>query len=209
MIGVIDYQTGNSMSVSYALRHLGVEHRVVSSPRECADIDRYVLPGVGSAEVTMESLRTEGWVDHLESRVLGDRLPFLGICVGLQVLFEHSEEGDVACLGWLPGEVRAFRPDQGRVPHMGWNNVTRRERTHPFADALVDEGYFYFVNSYFAAPTNARDIVGSTDYQGEFASIVARDNIVATQFHVEKSGKLGLALLRKFADLGQEQFVAQ
>jgi glutamine amidotransferase len=130
------------------------------------------------------------------------------VCVGLQVLFEHSREGDTDCLGWLPGEVVEFRRSELRVPHMGWNAV-RRTSSHPFAAALPPEAHFYFVNSYHAVPAEESDVAGVTEYGPEFASVVARGNVMATQFHIEKSGPVGLALLSRFAELSADELRAQ
>ena len=197
---MITYQTGNAQSVLFALHHLGLEARLVATPEEAQGVDRFVLPGVGAADVTMASLRDRGWVEHLQDRVRGEGVPFLGVCVGLQVLFEHSLEGDVDCLGWLPGEVVEFPRGELRVPHMGWNAV-RRTSAHPFATALPPAAHFYFVNSYHAVPGDDADVAGVTEYGPEFASVVARGNVMATQFHIEKSGPVGLALLARFAGL--------
>jgi len=200
VIGVINYQTGNAQSVLFALHHLGLEARLVATPEEAAGVDRFVLPGVGAADVTMASLRERGWVEHLDRRVHGDAVPFLGVCVGLQVLFEHSAEGDVRCLGWLPGEVVEFRGEGLRVPHMGWNAVRPRSQ-HPFARAMRPDANVYFVNSFHAVPAQESDVAGVTEYGVEFASVVARGNVMATQFHIEKSGPVGLRLLEAFAQL--------
>jgi imidazole glycerol-phosphate synthase subunit HisH len=200
VIGVINYQTGNAQSVLFALHHLGLEARLVAAPDECVDVDRYVLPGVGAADVTMASLAERGWVEHLGARVHEGGVPFLGVCVGLQVLFEHSHEGDTACLGWLPGEVVEFRRGRVRVPHMGWNAVRPRS-DHPFVRGMPGSANFYFVNSYYAVPADDADVAAVTEYGVEFASIVARGNVMATQFHIEKSGPAGLALLWRFAQL--------
>jgi imidazole glycerol-phosphate synthase subunit HisH len=200
VIGVIDYQTGNSQSVVYALDHLGLPSRLVSTPADAADTDRLILPGVGSAGVTMRSLRSAGWVDFLNDRVLGERALFLGICVGMQVLFEHSEEEDAECLGWLPGRVQSFTPHGVRVPQIGWNK-TKVVSSHPLVANLPADQYFYFVNSYYSVPSRPEDVAGTTEYGVEFASMVARDNVMATQFHTEKSGPVGLRLLHDFATL--------
>jgi len=207
MIGIIGYQTGNSQSVSYALSHLGVQHRVVEDPADSGDVDRYILPGVGSASVTMSSLTDIGWVDHLTEVVYRGGAPFLGICVGLQVLFDHSDEGDGDCLGWIQGEVRRFDRNAIRVPHMGWNTVLLQSH-HPISSGLVDGGYYYFVNSYYAVPAQDGDAVGWTTYGPRFASVVARRNIMATQFHTEKSGSIGLEVLRRFASIEKDELVA-
>jgi glutamine amidotransferase len=197
MIGVIDYRAGNAPSVMYALDRLGLDARLVAEPTALAELDHLILPGVGAARATLESLHDSGLVEPLRARVQDDRVPFLGICIGLQVLFEHSDEGSVDGLGWLPGAVRRF-PDTGRVPQIGWNEV-RFNRTHPVTADLPDPTHCYFVNSYYSVPSNAEDVLGTTDYGVEFCSIVARGNVIATQFHAEKSGELGLRLLRGFA----------
>jgi glutamine amidotransferase len=197
MIGVIDYRAGNAPSVMYALGRLGLDARLVAEPAGLADVDRIILPGVGAARATLASLADSHLLEPLRTRVLDDATPFLGICIGLQVLFERSEEGSVEGLGWLDGEVRRF-PDSNRVPQIGWNAV-RFTRVHPVTADLPDPTHCYFVNSYYAVPANAEDVLGVTDYGLEFCSVVARSNLIATQFHAEKSGELGLRLLRGFA----------
>ena len=200
---VIDYRTGNSQSVAYALGELGVPHQVARHPDEVHEPSHVILPGVGAAGTTMEYLAADGWIDFLNDRVIGSGLPFLGVCVGLQVIFESSEEQDATCLGWLPGRVTAFDRTTVRVPHMGWNRV-RRVGNHPFAAAIPDDAYVYFVNSYRVAGTAPDVVAGVTDYDGEFSAVVARGNIMATQFHIEKSGPVGLALLNRFTTLTPE-----
>jgi glutamine amidotransferase len=197
MIDVVDYRAGNAPSVMYALEHLGLPARLVADPEALAASERIVLPGVGAARATIDSLCDLEMVAALADRVQHDRVPFLGICIGLQVLFDHSDEDDVDCLGFVPGRVRRF-PDTGRVPQIGWNSV-RFTRSHPLVAGLPGVGHFYFVNSYYCVPDEPADVLGVTDYGLEFCSVVARDNVVATQFHAEKSGELGLTLLRNFA----------
>lgn len=197
MIGVIDYRAGNAPSVGYALARLGIPHRLVSKAEELERCDHLVLPGVGAARATLESLEESGLVDPLAQRVRGEGVPFLGICIGLQVLFEHSEEGDARCLGWVPGSVRHF-DDTLRVPQIGWNAV-HLTREHPVTATFPDQGHCYFVNSYYASPADEASVLGTTEYGIEFCSIVAHENIVATQFHAEKSGALGLEILAAFA----------
>ncbi len=196
MIDVIDYRAGNAPSVQYAHEHLGIASRLVDSAAALAAAERIVLPGVGAARTTLASLAEEGLADAMAARVRAG-VPFLGICIGLQVLFDHSEEGDTECLGWVPGTVRRF-PDDLRVPQIGWNEV-RFVRDQPVTRELPPSGHYYFVNSYYGTPAASDDVLGVTDYGFEFCSVVARDNVVATQFHAEKSGALGLALLRGFA----------
>jgi imidazole glycerol-phosphate synthase subunit HisH len=197
MIDVIDYRAGNAPSVLYALEHLGLPARLASNADQVRAAERIILPGVGAARATIDSLVEQDLVGALTDRVQADRVPFLGICIGLQVLFDHSEEGDTPCLGWVPGTVRRF-PETDRVPQIGWNQV-RFTRSHPVTAGVPDAGHYYFVNSYHCVPDDAADALGLTDYTVEFCSVVARDNVVATQFHAEKSGPLGLSLLRAFA----------
>jgi glutamine amidotransferase len=206
MIAVVDYRAGNAPSVLFALEHLGLPARLVDTAEEVARAERIILPGVGAARATIDSLIEQDLVGALGDRVQGDGVPFLGICIGLQVLFDHSEEGDTDGLGWIPGQVRRF-PDIGRVPQIGWNRV-RFTREHPLAPRLAprredggapDDGHYYFVNSYYGVPDDPDDALGMTDYTVDFCSVVARENVVATQFHAEKSGPLGLSLLRAFS----------
>jgi glutamine amidotransferase len=197
VIGVVDYRAGNAPSVMYALARLGLEARLVADPAALRVVDHLILPGVGAARATLASLAESDLLEPMRARVMDDRIPFLGICIGLQVLFERSEEGPVDCLGWLQGEVRRF-PDTDRVPQIGWNAV-RLTREHPVTEDLPDAAHCYFVNSYYAVPTDPEDVLGVTEYGVDFCSIVARRNVVATQFHAEKSGELGLRILRAFA----------
>ncbi len=200
---VIDYRTGNSQSVSYALSRLEVTHQVTRHPTEVSEITHIILPGVGAAGTTMDYLAADGWIDFLNSQVLQNGIPFLGVCVGLQVLFERSDEQHTMCLGWLSGNVMAFNRRSVRVPHMGWNRVVPRG-DHPFATAIPSDAYFYFVNSFFANPHVVSDIAGLTEYDNPFSSVVARGNIMATQFHIEKSGPSGLSLLNRFVSLSSK-----
>jgi imidazole glycerol-phosphate synthase subunit HisH len=197
VIGVIDYRAGNAPSVGYALEHLGLEHRLVDDPGALRGADRLILPGVGAARATLESLYAADLVDALYERVIEAGVPFLGICIGLQVLFEHSEEGDVDGLGWVPGVVRRFSGSV-LVPQIGWNTVTTT-RAHPVTDGFPEPSYCYFVNSYYCEPADPDDVLGVTEYGPSFCSVVARRNLVATQFHAEKSGPVGLGLLDRFA----------
>ena len=195
MIGVVDYRAGNAPSVLYALERLGVPARLAGAD-DLASCDRLILPGVGAARATLESLRSSGLVEPLKSRIAAGT-PFLGICIGLQVILDHSEEGDTAGLGLVAGDVRRF-PDSVRVPQIGWNEV-RFRTSHPLLEGLPAVGHYYFVNSYYAVPAEADAVLGVTDYAGAFCSVVASGNIAATQFHAEKSGEMGLKLLANFA----------
>ena len=194
MIKIIDYKAGNAPSVLHAVNRLGYGAELVRHDEDLREASHIILPGVGSAGATMESLRDMELIDALEHAVLNRKTPFLGICVGLQILFEHSGEGDIRCLGWLKGRVVRFDESKVRVPQMGWNEVVLSES--PLNPAMRD--YFYFVNSFYALPEGRRDIWGVADYGGEFAAAVHKDNIYAAQFHVEKSGEAGLNLLGRF-----------
>ena len=201
MIKIIDYKAGNAPSVLHAVTHLGYEADFARRPQEIAEADHIILPGVGSAKATMESLNEMGMIETLEELVLRKKVFFLGICVGMQILFDHSEEENTNCLGWLKGRVTKFDTTKVRVPQMGWNQV-RFLKNMSSGD---HNEYFYFVNSYFANPDNKADLWGVTDYNGLFAAAVCRDNIYATQFHIEKSGEAGLALLDNFLRLKKER----
>jgi glutamine amidotransferase len=197
-IVVVDYDAGNLRSVQRAMEHVGLQPRVTSDPRDVDAAAALILPGVGSAQDCMRKLRERGLVDPLRAYAASGR-PFLGVCVGLQLLFDASEEGGgVDCLGILPGLVRRFpaEPDL-KVPQIGWNAV-RFARAHPLLDAVPDGSYFYFVHSYYAAPARPEATIGAADYGVEFAAIVAQDNVVATQFHPEKSADRGLQLYANF-----------
>lgn len=197
MIAVLDYAAGNAPSVGYALSSLNLPHQLVSSPDGLERCSHIVLPGVGAATPTLRSLRECELLDAVTSRVQTGT-PFLGICVGLQILLDHSAEGDARGLGWIPGNVMRF-PDIVRVPQIGWNTV-HLERAHPILDGIPNDAHCYFVNSYFAQPSSNDDVLATTEYALRFASMIARDNIVATQFHAEKSGPVGLRMLTNFAN---------
>ena len=204
-VAVVDYGMGNLRSVAKAIEHVAPQQRVVvtASAAEIAAADRVVVPGQGAMPDCMRELSERGLVDAVLRAA--ERQPFLGICVGLQMLFGHAEEGDVMGLQLLPGRVPRFPreamvgPDGNRlkVPHMGWNQV-RQARPHPLWAGIADASRFYFVHSYFVAPENDSLCVGSTAYGIPFTSAVARDNIFAVQFHPEKSARDGLALLANF-----------
>lgn len=198
MICVIDYKAGNSQSVLAALDYIGVSAKLGNTPDDLHAADGIILPGVGSAVETMQSLGELGLIDGIKAAVASGK-PFFGICVGFQVLFDHSEEGDADCLGLLPGIVRHFPPEAGRVPQMGWNEA-RFTRDDPILEG-AKSGYYYFVNSYFVEPSDPRDVLAVTDYGGEFCSMAARKNLYGTQFHAEKSAGAGHKLLRAFGGL--------
>ncbi len=194
-IAVINYGAGNLRSVVKAFEHIGYPATVTTDPRKVMAADGVVLPGVGAAGDTMTNLHARGMVDAIAT-VIAKKRPFFGVCIGLQVLFERSEEDGAECLGLLGGYVRRL-PAGVKVPHMGWNQV-RLAESHPLFHGIADDSYFYFVHSYYADPTEQSAVVGLTDYGATFASALAQGNLVGTQFHPEKSGSLGLQLYRNF-----------
>lgn len=198
MVGVIDYKAGNAPSVLNALQRLGVSASLVSSDEDISKAAGLILPGVGSALATMDSLREMGCLRVLEQKVLKEGAPFLGICIGLQVLFEHSEEGDTECLGWIPGRVKRFSDEKVRVPQIGWNEV-KFTKDHAILAGLNKSEFFYFVNSYYVVPEDENVVLAKTEYDVDFCSMIAHKNIFAAQFHLEKSGAVGLRLLKNFA----------
>ena len=195
IIRIIDYKAGNAPSVMHAVSHLGYDAGFARGPRDIETATHIILPGVGSARATISSLGGMDILGLLKDLVIQKEVLFLGICVGLQILFEHSEEENAECLGWLKGKVVRFDASKDRVPQMGWNLVNFIKGT-PLQNTKDD--YFYFVNSYYAIPENTCDIWAESNYNGPFAAAVSRRNIYAAQFHIEKSGKAGLSLLDNF-----------
>lgn len=199
MIAIIDYGAGNLRSVAKAIAKLGYEAHVTSNPDDVLNADVVVLPGVGAAGDTMNSLRQLGMVEPIR-RVIARGRPFFGVCLGLQVLFTDSEEGSgQRCLDIIPGKVRRLPPHL-KVPQIGWNQV-RQRLAHPLFDGIPDGANLYFVHSYYADPEDQAVIAGETDYGVTFPSIIIKGNIVATQFHPEKSGDLGLRMYYNFLKL--------
>ena len=211
MIAIVDYGMGNLRSVAQALRRVapGVEVRISSDPAELDAAERVVLPGQGAMPDCMRSLRESGLQQALLRAAVSK--PLLGVCVGEQMLFDGSEEGEAGIgtrgLGLLPGKVVRFQLEgrlqsdgsRFKVPQMGWNRV-RQARSHPLWQGIADDSYFYFVHSYYAQPANPDHAVGCTEYGDWFSCAVARDNIFATQFHPEKSAAAGLRLYKNFVD---------
>ena len=206
---VIDYESGNLRSVTRALQTHGVAPVVTGDPEELADADALVLPGVGSGPAAMTALNERGLVGPIKSFAASGK-PFLGVCLGLQLLLEHTEEGDSPCLGIVEGRVRKLseeaKDQRGvdlKVPHMGWNSVNVNFQ-HPAFAGVPQGSYFYFVHSYYADPTDESGVLGATDYGLTFCSIYARGNLMATQFHPEKSGPTGLRIYRNFVAIAEE-----
>jgi glutamine amidotransferase len=202
-IALIDYGAGNLQSVHNALKAAGAERvAVTADPAIVGGARRVVLPGVGSFKACMEGLRAiPGLVEAMEKRVLKDGVPFLGVCVGMQLMADRGlEHGETAGLGWIAGQVELIeRTDpEIKIPHMGWNDVS--PTPHHDGARLVEEGEAYFLHSYHFVPENGREIAAMTDHGGGLVAAVARDNLLGVQFHPEKSQAYGLALLARFLE---------
>jgi glutamine amidotransferase len=199
-IVVVDYGAGNVQSVVNALDALGIPAELTSDAAVVRRADGVIVPGVGAAQDTITNLERRGLVEPVLDIISRD-VPYLGICMGMQALMSSSDEnGGQDCLNVIPGVGRRFKTSLP-VPHMGWNQVTRTPAGagHPIFDDIPDSAEFYFVHSYYCAPTDPAYVLAETDYDGNFACVVGRGNMVATQFHPEKSGAFGLRLLANFA----------
>ena len=198
MLAIIDYGMGNLRSVEKGFLKVGVDAKVVTDPRSVNDAEAVVLPGVGAFRDCMKNLDQMKLIEPILKSIRNGK-PYLGICLGLQMLFTESEEfGVYKGLDVLKGKVVRFQVDL-KVPHMGWNTV-RLLKKPPIFDGIKDESYFYFVHSYYVAPDDEGIIAGTTDYGMTFTSMVWKDNIIATQFHPEKSQETGLKILKNFGD---------
>jgi imidazole glycerol-phosphate synthase subunit HisH len=203
MIAIVDYKAGNLTSVQLALTEIGQESVITADPAQIAAADRLIFPGVGAAGSAMAELVKSGLPSVL-SAFLKTGKPFLGICVGCQIIMDWSlEDGRTDCLGYIKGGTEIFKAGpEFKVPHMGWNQVlpTRLQgAAHPVFQGIPDGAEFYFVHSYYPIPIETKDVLAETIFgEVRFASVIGRDNLLACQFHVEKSGKWGLALLNNF-----------
>lgn len=209
-IAIVDYGMGNLHSVLKSVQAAAKNSSksaeiILTDNAEVVDsADKVIFPGQGAMPDCMAALRRSGLGEAVNNALKNK--PFFGICVGAQLLFEHSEEGDTQGLAWFQGQVKRFENNQLdangqrlKVPHMGWNRVHQRQN-HRLFEGIVPDAHFYFVHSYYFAPTDEKIILGTSDYPNEFACIVGRDNVFATQFHTEKSHDAGLILLRNFID---------
>jgi len=194
---IIDYQAGNLTSVVRSFKALGVEGRVTQDPAQVAAASRVVFPGVGAAGKAMATLKEMG-LDRALQESFRKGTPILGICLGAQIILEYSEENDTPCLGLLPGRTRSLPRQVGlKIPHMGWNRV-RFLKPHPIFQGLPEEAEYYFVHSYYPDPAQAAMVLGVTEHGIRFPSALGWRNLVATQFHPEKSGRFGLKILENF-----------
>jgi glutamine amidotransferase len=194
-VAVVDYESGNLRSVTRALERTGVELEVTGDPGTLLAAQAAVLPGVGSGDAAMRSLRSRGLVDPIREFAASGR-PFLGVCLGLQLLMDSTEEGETECLGIIPGRTRKLPPGL-KVPHMGWNGV-HLATDHPVFQGIDQDSHFYFVHSYYADPLDRDVVAGVTDYGIPFCSALVQGRLVATQFHPEKSSALGLRIYENF-----------
>lgn len=207
MFAIIDYEGGNLTSVKRALNYLGFEAEITRDHAKIERAERLFFPGVGAAGASMEVLHRYGLVELVREQVLKKEKPFLAICIGIQILFEKSEEDDSECLGFFKGRVRKF-PEQShngfslKVPQIGWNRV-HQVLPHPIYRNVPNPSECYFVNSFYPEPEESEVVIGETEYGIRFASAIARKNIVATQFHLEKSGPIGLRMLANFCENDQ------
>lgn len=203
MIAVVDYEAGNLASVKRSLKALEAQVTVTQDPAVVAQADKIIFPGVGAAGQAMSNLQRLG-LDRALQKAWTAGKPILGICLGAQIIMSHSAENDTPCLGLLPGEVKLLLPTMPRIgserykiPHMGWNQV-RFLTDHPVFAGIPEKAEFYFVHSYYPSPADPKKILGITDYCQEFPSVVGYKNLVAMQFHPEKSGRFGLNILTNF-----------
>lgn len=199
MIVIVDYNAGNLGSVQRACSSLGIESAITKDPETVAGAERIIFPGIGAAPASMETLRAWSLDEALKS-AFARGAPILGICIGAQIILDRSEEGNVDCLGLVPGETVRFRLDDPglKIPHIGWNGI-RATRPHPLLDGIEEGDEFYFVHAYHPRPADAENVFAVTEYGTAFCSALGRDNLFATQFHPEKSGRLGLGILDRFS----------
>ena len=197
-VAIVDYQAGNLRSVQKALEKVGADPVITSQPSAIEQADALVFPGQGACDSSMRQLRQRDLVAPIRS-FIADGKPFLGVCLGLQLLFDESDEGEEPCLGVLSGRVRAL-PHGQKIPHMGWNQMELRKR-HPVLEGVANGSYFYFVHSFYADPDDPDVVAGTTAYGIPFCSAAAWGNAVAVQFHPEKSGAAGLKIYENFVRL--------
>ncbi|MBM9577294.1 imidazole glycerol phosphate synthase subunit HisH [Leptospira sp. 201903070] len=204
MIGILDYGVGNLKAFSNVLKGLGFPHQIVKTKEELSECQKLIMPGVGSFDSVIDKLTESGILNVLSHLILDKKMPVLGVCVGMQILADKSEEGEKPGLGWIKGRVKKFRFEANNshltVPQIGWNEV-HSTKENPLLVDLEQEPRFYFLHSYFMECENAEESIAVANYGGDFTCAVNRENIYGTQFHPEKSHHNGVSLLRNFAKL--------
>jgi glutamine amidotransferase len=204
MIGIINYGSGNVQAIANIYNRTNFQYKIIQDPEQLKNVDKLILPGVGDFDETIKVLISSGLRNALNEEVLVKKKPVLGICVGMQILSNDSEEGTQKGLGWINGNVKKFDilkiKDKPFIPHMGWNNVVPQIKHDLFNKIDIELG-FYFVHSYFFQPLSSNNILGTTFYGEEFTSAVFNDNIFGVQFHPEKSHSNGIQLLSNFASI--------
>lgn len=198
MIAIVDYNAGNLTSVKRALDYLGLPCGITADPEKIVGAERVIFPGVGNAESAMETLSNRG-LDQAIHEVYRRGTPLLGICLGTQIVLAHSDEGDTPCLGLVDGNCPMFKLSDPllKIPHMGWDRIAVK-RTHPVLEDVGLEDEFYFVHSFYPLPADQAWVYATCEYEIDFPAVIGNRNLIATQFHPEKSGEVGLRLLRNF-----------
>ncbi len=207
MVGIIDFNAGNITSLERALKFLNIPFIRSKKPEELTDCDRFMFPGDGDDAYAMSELKKSGFDVFVREQVAAGK-PLLGICVGSQIIFEHSEEGDSECLGLVKGEIRHFysiepelKNQKMKVPHMGWNNITFQNGDCPILAGIKNDSDVYFVHSYVICPTDSTIVKASAEYGIKVPAVIQDGNVFATQFHPEKSGETGLKIIKNFCEI--------
>jgi len=203
MIGIINYGLGNLKSIQNIIKHVGGNCRIISSISEMEDIKKIILPGVGSFDHGMKGLHKGNWIEPLNNLVLKNKMPVLGICLGMQLMCKSSEEGKLSGLGWIDAEVKLFDIPNGtnlKIPHMGWNTIKIMKR-NSILEIEQEEQRFYFVHSYHAVCNESNDVLALTNHGDNIIAAFSHNNIFGVQFHPEKSHKFGMQLFKKFIEL--------
>ncbi len=199
MITIVDYDAGNIRSVKRACNQVGIDSIISKDPKKVIQAEKVIFPGVGAAASAMETLKRRG-LNEAFKEVVAKGIPTLGICIGAQIILERSEESDTECLGLIQGQTKRFdlTDPSLKIPHIGWNGVTVT-KPHPLLEGIENGDEFYFVHSYYPNPTSEQNVYAVTEYEKPFCCALGKDNLFATQFHPEKSGRFGLELLSRFS----------